>query len=208
MCIRDRISNAVKFTEEGEVQTSVRTINETGGDVKLQFTVADTGIGISPEMRDKIFDAFRQADGSTTRRYGGTGLGLSISRQLTEMMNGDMWTESTRNEGSQFHFTAVLEKEEGELQQYSEELSGCSLLLIIPNDFARNAIEEYAAQMQINVTPVNSEKDAQSALAKLGPFDLILLDLNLKDGDALDLCLLYTSPSPRDATLSRMPSSA
>ena len=181
------ISNAVKFTEEGEVQTSVRAINETGGDVKLQFTVADTGIGISPEMRDKIFDAFRQADGSTTRRYGGTGLGLSISRQLTEMMNGDMWTESTPNEGSQFHFTAVLEKEEGELQQYAEELSGCSLLLIVPNDFARNAIEEYAAQMQINVTPVNSEKEAQSALAKLGPYDLILLDLNLKDGDALDL---------------------
>ena len=181
------ISNAVKFTEEGEVQTSVRAINETSGDVKLQFTVADTGIGISPEMRDKIFDAFRQADGSTTRRYGGTGLGLSISRQLTEMMNGDMWTESTPNEGSQFHFTAVLEKEEGELQQYAEELSGCSLLIIVPNDFARNAIEEYAAQMQINVTPVNSEKEAQSALAKLGPFDLILLDLNLKDGDALDL---------------------
>lgn len=181
------ISNAVKFTEEGEVQTSVRAINETSGDVKLQFTVADTGIGISPEMRDKIFDAFRQADGSTTRRYGGTGLGLSISRQLTEMMNGDMWAESTPNEGSQFHFTAVLEKEEGELQKYAEELSGCSLLLIVPNDFARNAIEEYAAQMQINVTPVNSEKEAQSALAKLGPFDLILLDLNLKDGDALDL---------------------
>ena len=175
------ISNAVKFTEEGEVQTSVRAINETRGDVKLQFTVADTGIGISPEMRDKIFDAFRQADGSTTRRYGGTGLGLSISRQLTEMMNGDMWAESTPNEGSQFHFTAVLEKEEGELQQYAEELSGCSLLLIVPNDFARNAIEEYAAQMQINVTPVN-RKGGPIRFAKLGPFDLILLDLNLKDG--------------------------
>ena len=90
------ISNAVKFTEEGEVQTAVQVIDETNDDVKLQFTVSDTGIGISPEMREKIFDAFRQADGSTTRRYGGTGLGLSISRQLTEMMNGDMWVESTQ----------------------------------------------------------------------------------------------------------------
>ena len=135
----------------------------------------------------KIFDAFRQADGSTTRRYGGTGLGLSISRQLTEMMNGDMWVESTQGEGSQFHFTAVLEKEDGELQSHAEELSGRSLLVIVPNDFARSAIEEYAAQMKINVTAVQSEAEAQSALSEQEPFDLILLDLNLKDGDALDL---------------------
>ena len=181
------ISNAVKFTEKGEVQTSVRAIDETDGEVKLQFTVSDTGIGISPEMRDKIFDAFRQADGSTTRRYGGTGLGLSISRQLTEMMNGDMWVESASNEGSQFHFTVVLEKKDGELQQYAEEFSSCSLLAIVPNDFARKAIEEYAVQMQLNVTTAHSEDEAQSALVEQGPFDLILLDLNLKDSDALDL---------------------
>ena len=181
------ISNAVKFTEEGEVQTAVRVIDETDDGVKLQFTVSDTGIGISSEMREKIFDAFRQADGSTTRRYGGTGLGLSISRQLTEMMNGDMWVESTQGEGSQFHFTAVLEKEDGELQSHAEELSRRSLLVIVPNDFARSAIEEYAAQMKINVTAVQSEAEAQSALSEHEPFDLILLDLNLKDGDALDL---------------------
>ena len=131
------ISNAVKFTEEGEVQTAVRVIDETDDGVKLQFTVSDTGIGISSEMREKIFDAFRQADGSTTRRYGGTGLGLSISRQLTEMMNGDMWVESTQGEGSHFHFTAVLEKEDSQLQSHAEDLSGRSLLVIVPNDFAR-----------------------------------------------------------------------
>ena len=181
------ISNAVKFTEVGEVQTAVRVIDETDDDVKLQFTVSDTGIGISPEMREKIFDAFRQADGSTTRRYGGTGLGLSISRQLTEMMNGDMWVESTQAEGSHFHFTAVLEKEDSQFQSHAEDLSGCSLLIIVPNDFARSAIEEYAAQMKINVTAVKSEAEAQSTLSEQDPFDLILLDLNLKNGDALDL---------------------
>ena len=144
-------------------------------------------------MREKIFDAFRQADGSTTRRYGGTGLGLSISRQLTEMMNGDMWVESTQGEGSHFHFTAVLERKTASFSR-TQKTYPAARCWSLSNDFARSAIEEYAAQMKINVTAVQSEAEAQSALSEHEQFDLILLDLNLKDGDALDLVQISIPP--------------
>lgn len=189
------ISNAVKFTEQGEVRTSVQAIENTHNRVKLQFTVSDTGIGISPEMRDKIFDAFRQADGSTTRRYGGTGLGLSISRQLTEMMEGDMWVESSPGNGSKFHFTVALEKGASESGQYAQELEGRSILLIAPNSFALDAVNEYLTDMKLRVSAVSSSQEARSILSQNDPFDLVLLDLTLKEGDALDLVqLIHESP--------------
>ena len=193
------ISNAVKFTEEGEVRTSVQAIEESEHTVKLQFTVADTGIGINPDMADKIFDAFRQADGSTTRRYGGTGLGLSISRQLTEMMQGNMWVESQPGEGSQFHFTAVLDKESATPFEFAKDLDSRSLLAVVPNEFARNSIQEYVSEMNLRITTVESLESARSALTAGESFDLILLDLNLKDGDPLDLVQEIHS-SPGDGT--------
>jgi signal transduction histidine kinase len=100
------IDNAIKFTERGSVSVLLAVQERTADSVLLDFAVVDTGIGIAPERQSEIFEAFTQADGSTTRRYGGTGLGLTISRTLVEMMGGRIWLESTLGQGTGFHFTA------------------------------------------------------------------------------------------------------
>jgi signal transduction histidine kinase len=97
--------NAIKFTERGSVAVSVRLADLRQDQAMLAISVQDSGIGLSPGQQDVIFEAFRQADGSTTRRYGGTGLGLSISKRLVDMMGGEIWVESEPGQGSTFHFT-------------------------------------------------------------------------------------------------------
>jgi len=100
------VGNAIKFTERGSVSVLIAVQERTPESVLLYFAVVDTGIGIAPDRQSEIFEAFTQADGSTTRRYGGTGLGLTISRTLVQMMGGRIWLESTLGQGTTFHFTA------------------------------------------------------------------------------------------------------
>ena len=100
MCIRDRIGNAVKFTEKGEVAVTVRTDPSSMDGELILFTVRDTGIGIPKEKLISLFGTFTQVDSSTTRKYGGTGLGLAISKRLVEMMNGKVQVESLAGQGS------------------------------------------------------------------------------------------------------------
>src|SRR5581483_3584971 len=106
------VSNAIKFTERGSV--AIRVENSPGRDGKegILFRVVDTGIGIPPDKQNVIFEPFRQADESTTRRYGGSGLGLSISAALIERMGGRIWMESEPGRGSAFYFTAPLPRAE------------------------------------------------------------------------------------------------
>ncbi|HUI41592.1 MAG TPA: two-component regulator propeller domain-containing protein [Terriglobia bacterium] len=107
--VANLVSNAIKFTDEGWVAIDVESLSVSGAGVQLHVAVQDTGIGIPAEKQNLIFEAFRQADGSTTRRYGGTGLGLSISAQLAELMGGRIWLESKPGQGSTFHFTAPFQ---------------------------------------------------------------------------------------------------
>jgi len=102
------VGNAIKFTHAGKVEVRVQMLSDDDQRVVLQFTVADTGIGIAQEKQRAIFEPFTQADGSATRKYGGTGLGLSIASGLVELMGGRIWMESQPGEGSHFHFTAAL----------------------------------------------------------------------------------------------------
>jgi len=106
------VSNAVKFTERGEIIISVKVIEMQKGVVRLGFEVIDSGIGLSKEQMEKLFNPFHQADGSITRTYGGTGLGLSISKHLVEMMEGEIGVESNLGKGSTFYFSVKLELEE------------------------------------------------------------------------------------------------
>jgi signal transduction histidine kinase len=100
------IGNAIKFTDQGGVTVSVRSELDQGSQVLLHVCVADTGIGIPTEKQADVFDAFVQADGSSTRRHGGTGLGLAICSSLVKLMGGQIWVESRPGQGSTFHFTA------------------------------------------------------------------------------------------------------
>src|SRR5205823_6383570 len=103
--VTNLVSNAVKFTEQGEVVASATSRALPDGTYELHFAVKDTGIGIPADRMDRLFKSFSQVDSSTTRRYGGTGLGLAISKRLAELMGGTMWVESTSGKGSTFHFT-------------------------------------------------------------------------------------------------------
>jgi signal transduction histidine kinase len=111
--ILNLVNNAIKFTSKGFVEVRAERAgapSKSGGrTAMIHFTVADSGIGMTEAQQRVIFDAFRQADGSTTRRYGGTGLGLSISKRLVEMMGGEIWVESQAGSGSAFHFTVCVE---------------------------------------------------------------------------------------------------
>lgn len=121
--ITNLLGNAVKFTQKGGVTLGVETASQQKGSVELHFTVTDTGVGIPQDKQRLIFDAFSQAENSTTRRFGGTGLGLTISARLVEMMGGNIWVESEAGQGSTFHFTTTAQLSESSDSRLEESSS-------------------------------------------------------------------------------------
>ncbi len=142
--------------------------SETDDHALLHFTVRDTGIGIPIEKQLKIFEAFEQADGSTTRKYGGTGLGLTITRQLVKMMGGRVWVESEPDRGSQFHFTVSFELQprssELGLPQQAIDLEGISVLVVDDNLTNRRILEKTLLYWKMKPTVVESAFEALEAL--------------------------------------------
>ncbi|MDH4319352.1 MAG: PAS domain S-box protein, partial [Desulfobulbaceae bacterium] len=176
------LSNAVKFTGKGEVVIDI-ALEETRGDlVKLRFSVKDTGIGLNTEQIKGLFQAFNQADTSTTRMYGGTGLGLAICKKLINMMNGNIWVKSVPKEGSTFLFTAEFKRQvqpSQEIAIYSQELQGSHVLIGIEDEmtrrFLRKAIESYA----LIVDAVSRGEDVVAELRRYGSrklYSLLILD--------------------------------
>jgi len=122
------VGNAIKFTERGEVAVQVETQEQSKDRVVLHFRVKDSGIGIPKDKQSMIFEAFTQADSSTTRKYGGTGLGLAITTRLVTLMEGKLWVESEWGQGSTFHFTVTfgLVREESALAMRDQNREGAS----------------------------------------------------------------------------------
>jgi signal transduction histidine kinase/ActR/RegA family two-component response regulator len=176
------LGNAVKFTEAGTVEVNV-TLNDKSGDtLELLFEVRDTGIGIAPTDHRKIFEAFRQADASTTRKYGGTGLGLAISQKLVEMMGGRIWLTSALGEGSSFFFTARF----GKAQPSSDGLlrDPLRILLAEDNPVNRRVAETLLRKMGHQVTLAPNGKEAVERCREHG-FDLILMDVQMPEMDGI-----------------------
>ena len=179
--------NAIKFTETGEVVIQVELKEETEERATLIFSVTDTGIGISKDKTNRIFESFTQADGSTTRKYGGTGLGLSISRHLVELMKGQIGVESHPGKGSRFWFTVTLEKQKAPketLPAIIQDLRGCKILVIDDKPTSRKILVEMLESIRCTPHAVENSAEAILTLKDKRPgernFDLILLDLQMK----------------------------
>lgn len=180
------VGNAVKFTEQGEILVDV-SVEETANDkMRLHFLVRDTGIGIPADKHACIFESFRQADSSTTRRYGGTGLGLAISSQLVELMEGRIWVESEPGHGSTFHFTAELDdcpQAADPLASQLEMLRGLRALVVDDNALQRAALAGTLQGLGMATTTAENSDAAvracqNSATAGIS-FDVALIDADL-----------------------------
>jgi two-component system, sensor histidine kinase and response regulator len=183
--------NAIKFTKTGEVIVNIETKTITENETYLRVSVTDTGIGIPQEKQKLIFDAFTQADGSTTRIYGGTGLGLAISSQLVEIMGGKLLVESIPGEGSTFHFTARLGLQrvatEQPVQPVSMDVSGLEVLVVDDNATNRRILEKMLVNWHMNASVVDGGQAALTAMDlahRAGhPYRLVLLDANMPGMD-------------------------
>jgi signal transduction histidine kinase/ActR/RegA family two-component response regulator len=189
------VGNAAKFTQEGGIEVRVSRLDASAAGAKLQFTVSDTGIGIPPEKQRSIFEAFEQADTSTTRKYGGTGLGLAISFRIVELMAGRMWVESQPGKGSSFHWTASFETaplEQPGRPQAVEPRSAAAktsvelrILVAEDHDVSRQLLQKLLETRGHHVTAVSNGNQVLAALEK-ATFDLILMDIHMPELDGLE----------------------
>lgn len=194
------VSNAVKFTETGDIVIMIgrdaRTYVEESGSrlaknrIMLRFTVIDTGIGIPKEKQETLFEAFIQADGSTTREYGGTGLGLAISRQLVEMMGGTITVESEPGKGSRFSFTAemgLIAADQPKLIQPPRDLKGLRVLVVDDHPMAREIMDKTLSHFSFETTSVASGDEALVGFeGKDHPYDLVIMDWHMPGMDGIE----------------------
>lgn len=175
-------NNAVKFTDEGEVVVRAEVLEHEGGQIKLHFSVSDTGMGISKSGQEKLFQSFSQADTSTTREFGGTGLGLAISKKLTEMMGGEIWIESEEGVGSTFHFTAQLSVQDREAPSRlssAAELKSLRALVVDDNASSREILGSMLERFGLRIDVVDSGEAALAMLEKADssdPYQLVIMD--------------------------------
>jgi CheY-like chemotaxis protein len=174
------VSNAIKFTEQGEVVLTIEPRGRDGDSIALGFAVRDSGIGIAPEQQQRMFEAFSQADTSTSRKYGGTGLGLAISRRLVRLMGGELQVESTPGQGATFRFAASFGVGP---QAAHDDSPPLRVLVADDNASSRAALAGLLAARGWHVATAADGADALAQLRTGGPFDLAFIDSVLGDLD-------------------------
>ena len=188
-------SNAIKFTEQGQIVVSVVPVNLQDERIKLCFSVQDTGIGIEQNKAAQLFEPFTQADGSTTRQYGGTGLGLAICKQLVELMGGSIGVESEIGHGSRFYFDIEFTRADDEAEKpllSSPDLSGMRVLVVDDNAVARETLQSMLESFSFDVSVVSSGAEALVELERAcgadadGHYDLVLMDWKMPGMDGVE----------------------
>jgi CheY-like chemotaxis protein len=204
------VGNAIKFTPSGEVVLRAAMRDQPQDELVLEFSVIDTGIGIPEHKQQQIFEAFEQADGSTTRFYGGTGLGLAVSTKLVEMMGGRIWVESTLGKGSNFSFTTRFglqqEKEALTIPIQAPELRGRKALVVDDNATNRTILVEMLSAWGM---PAQQADSGQAAIDKIqraiddgDPFSLALIDFMMPGMDGFELAkILRQQPATANLTM-------
>jgi len=188
--VTNLVGNAIKFTHQGEVVIRVDAAEIHAEDTVLQFSVTDTGIGMTPKQLTQIFKPFEQADGSTTRRFGGTGLGLAIAKQLCEMMDGKIGAESELGKGSTFTFTARFDLSKNpppKLPSDRAHLAGLQVLVVDDNETNRYILEEMVKSWQMIPHVVSSAADALAYLQTKPHCDVVLSDVHMPEMDGFGL---------------------
>jgi signal transduction histidine kinase/CheY-like chemotaxis protein len=207
------VGNAIKFTEKGHVLVAIRREPDHDEAGMLRFSVTDTGIGIAPEHQEAIFEAFSQADGSTTRRFGGTGLGLAISSTLVSMMHGRIWVDSAPGEGSTFSFTASFGIGPDAMSSRERRLpAGLKVLVVDDNAVNRRILVGQLTRWDVTPIVVPGGQEALEALQSLARkgerVDLILLDAQMPGMDGFELAKQIGSrPDLTGATIMMLTSS-
>ena len=189
------VGNAFKFTVKGEISVGVALEKETQKDVRLLFSIKDTGIGIPRKKHGLLFKSFTQADASTTRKFGGTGLGLAISRKLCEMMGGKIGFNSAVNKGSEFWFTACLQKQKGPLSPDMSvpisDMGGYNILVVDDNEtnreILRGQLSSWGCRVQEAVDGPGALEKLHGAVNAKDPFQVAILDLQMPGMDGLSL---------------------
>jgi CheY-like chemotaxis protein len=184
------VGNAIKFTERGEIIVNVKCERRDEAGCHLLFSVSDTGIGISKEGIEKLFQSFQQVDSSTTRRYGGTGLGLAISKRLAGLMGGTLWVKSKPSLGSTFFFTATIMPsdlpDETESRHDTGLLQSCSALVVDDNHTNRYVLETQLKAWGMKTYSVSSGLEALQKISQQ-KFDVAVLDLQMPEMDGITL---------------------
>jgi signal transduction histidine kinase/CheY-like chemotaxis protein len=207
------VGNAIKFTDKGHVLVTVRREQNTSASNRLHIAVSDTGTGIAAEKHKTIFDAFSQADGSTTRRYGGTGLGLTISSNLVRLMHGRIWVESEPGKGSTFHFVISAPVAHVPTTDLDDSaIANVPVLIVDDNTVNRRVLVEQLRRWNMLPVAVNGGQAALDTLAAAArdgqPFSLVVLDANMPDLDGFTVAEQLTArPELAGSTIMMLSSS-
>jgi two-component system sensor histidine kinase/response regulator len=185
-------NNAIKFTKQGEIVLTNKIVERSDEKITLQFSMRDTGIGMTAEQAARLFQPFMQADSSTTRKYGGTGLGLTISKRLVEMMGGKIWVDSEPGRGSTFSFTANfgLGKEKAKRRfEPSRDRRGMKVLVVDDNATSREIFQKMLESFSFGVTLAASAREGLAELEKASEdesFELVIMDWKMPEIDGIE----------------------